>query len=49
LAISKQFCEMMGGTIKVSSEAGKGTTFTVCIPAVIEMENNSPELTETAA
>ncbi len=32
LAISKSFCEMMGGGIAVESEAGSGSTFTVCLP-----------------
>jgi signal transduction histidine kinase/DNA-binding response OmpR family regulator len=33
LTITRHFCEMMGGTIAVASEAGRGTTFTVRIPA----------------
>ncbi|MDF0552751.1 CHASE4 domain-containing protein [Kamptonema sp. UHCC 0994] len=33
LAIAKKFCEMMGGEITVKSELGKGSTFTVIIPA----------------
>ncbi|MDM8559609.1 response regulator [Candidatus Parabeggiatoa sp. HSG14] len=32
LAITKQFSEMMGGTIKVESEFGKGSTFTLSLP-----------------
>ena len=35
LAITKKFCEMMGGEIKVESEYGKGTTFTVMLPAEV--------------
>ena len=34
LAISRKFCQMMGGDIVVQSEAGKGSTFTVSLPAV---------------
>jgi signal transduction histidine kinase/CheY-like chemotaxis protein len=32
LVISRKFCEMMGGSIVVSSEAGRGTTFEVELP-----------------
>jgi len=32
LALSRQFCRMMGGDIEVSSETGKGSTFTVMLP-----------------
>jgi PAS domain S-box-containing protein len=33
LAISRKFCQMMGGDIVVESEPGKGSTFSVHIPA----------------
>ncbi len=33
LAITKQFAEMMGGTIEVSSEFGHGSAFTLDLPA----------------
>ena len=38
LSIARQLCEMMGGTIEVESELGKGSTFIVCIPLPIEAE-----------
>ena len=36
LAITRHFCEMMGGTVLVESESGKGSTFTMKIPAVVD-------------
>ena len=36
LTITKMFAEMMGGDILLTSEEGKGTTFTVTIPLVVE-------------
>jgi len=35
LAITKRFCEMMGGDVTVRSEAGRGSTFTVRLPATV--------------
>jgi len=35
LAISKRFCELLGGDLKLRSELGKGSTFTVRIPAIL--------------
>jgi signal transduction histidine kinase/CheY-like chemotaxis protein len=32
LTITKRFAEMMGGSIDVQSEAGKGSTFTIALP-----------------
>jgi signal transduction histidine kinase len=32
LTITKKFCEMMGGTIAVKSELGKGSTFSIWLP-----------------
>jgi signal transduction histidine kinase len=36
LAISKRFCQMMGGDIMVESEPGKGSTFTVRLPRIVD-------------
>jgi signal transduction histidine kinase len=41
LAISRKFCQMMGGDIAVQSEAGKGSTFTVNLPQVVENQTLS--------
>jgi signal transduction histidine kinase/DNA-binding response OmpR family regulator len=42
LAISRSFCRMMGGDITVVSEAGRGSTFTVRVPAHVA-DNAVPE------
>jgi signal transduction histidine kinase/HAMP domain-containing protein len=35
LAITKQFCQMMGGDLTVESEGGKGSTFSIRLPAEV--------------
>ncbi len=32
LALTRQFCQMMGGDVTVESEPGKGSTFTIMLP-----------------
>jgi signal transduction histidine kinase len=36
LVISRRFCQMMGGDIMVESEAGRGSTFTIRLPRIVE-------------
>ncbi|MEG4579742.1 ATP-binding protein [Microcoleus sp. MON1_C5] len=35
LAIAQKFCQMMGGDISQESELGKGSIFTVELPAIV--------------
>ena len=37
LAISKRFCQMMGGDITVESVHGRGSTFTIRLPRIVEV------------
>ncbi|MEM8777460.1 MAG: response regulator [Cyanobacteria bacterium P01_G01_bin.49] len=45
LAITKKFCQMMEGDISVKSQAGKGSTFTIDVPAQVTVAQN-PTLAE---
>ena len=39
LTISRRFCVMMGGDIQVTSEVGKGSTFTMLLPLVVKLRD----------
>jgi signal transduction histidine kinase/ActR/RegA family two-component response regulator len=39
LALCRRFCEMMGGYIKVESEVGKGTVFSIWLPLTVDEES----------
>ncbi len=47
LAISRKFCQMMGGDLSVRSELGKGSTFTVNLPATV-VESAPPRRNESS-
>ncbi|HET7453515.1 MAG TPA: ATP-binding protein, partial [Thermoanaerobaculia bacterium] len=38
LALSRRFCQMMGGDVTAESAAGKGSTFTVRLPTDVGNE-----------
>ena len=42
LTITKRFCEMMGGSIAVHSEQGKGSTFIVRLPVNVTTNTEDP-------
>jgi len=42
LAISRRLCHLMGGTVDVDSESGKGSTFTVTLPRAYVQRGDLP-------
>jgi two-component system, sensor histidine kinase and response regulator len=48
LAITYRFIQMMQGTIDVESEAGRGSTFTVLLPAEVTLESSEPARSQPA-
>jgi signal transduction histidine kinase len=51
LALSQKLCALMGGGIAVTSELGRGSTFTIRIPAIAvagqaEHDSNTPDTSE---
>ena len=36
LVISRRICQMMGGDITVASQIGRGSTFTIRLPRIVE-------------
>jgi signal transduction histidine kinase/CheY-like chemotaxis protein len=49
LAISRKMCQIMGGDISVSSQYGKGSTFTVWLPATVTLARASEKPDEVKA
>jgi CheY-like chemotaxis protein/anti-sigma regulatory factor (Ser/Thr protein kinase) len=44
LALSRRLCRMMGGDVTVASEAGRGSTFTIRLPARVAEPSEAPSI-----
>jgi len=49
LAISKRFCQMMGGDITVESKPGRGSTFTIRLPRIVDAPKDVGDANPTRA
>jgi len=49
LALTKKFCQIMGGDVRVESEIGKGSTFTIELPVVTAKPTSSITVVPPAA
>jgi signal transduction histidine kinase/DNA-binding response OmpR family regulator len=49
LTISRKFCQMMGGDIRVSSQLGEGSTFTIELPRIVQCDADGSPLGPAAA
>jgi signal transduction histidine kinase len=45
LAISRRFCQMMGGDITVESAPGRGLTFTIRLPRIVDAPKEAVPIT----
>jgi len=44
LTLTKRFCELLGGKLQAESEPGKGSKFTLLLPAQIDTPQSEPEV-----
>lgn len=47
LTISRKFCQMMGGDIRVASQLGHGSTFTIEIPRIVQCDTDGTPFIST--